>query len=86
MNFISYHIQGTYSNENGLTNLPLNTQLVLLAYNEFEWFNVIGFLIHLSHYRSKTHFCNTNYPFQQKYVNFRIRNNVELMKKIFGQK
>ena len=43
MNFISYHIQGTYSNENGLTNLPLNTQLVLLAYNEFEWFNVIGY-------------------------------------------
>ena len=43
MNFISYHIQGTYSNENSLTNLTLNTQLVLLAYNEFEWFNVIGF-------------------------------------------
>ena len=43
MNFISYLIQGTYSSENGLTNLPLNTQLVLLAYNEFEWFNVIGF-------------------------------------------
>ena len=40
----------------------------------------------LVHYRSKTHFCNDNYPFQQKYVNFRIRNDVELIKRIFGQK
>ena len=57
----------------------------ILIFSSLKWLR-LGSRWLGEHYRSKTHFCNNNYPFQQKYINLSIRNIVEVIKRIFWQK
>ena len=74
-----------------LTSFRLHVQLVsnILLHPSLDFLQ--GFENNLGrqqcmHYRSKTHFFTNNQAFYEKYVNFCIRNILEVMEKVFERK